>query len=59
MLYYDKRVRYYLIHWKQRYSIEYYSGHFIVIVAVTVASMNSRSLLYPIPKPYTARLLRL
>ena len=42
-----------------RYSIEYYSGHFIVIVAVTVASMNSRSLLYPIPKPYTARLLRL
>ena len=45
----------------QMYSIEYYSGLFLVIVAVTVASINSRSLLYPIPKPYTAsaRLLRL
>ena len=40
MLYYDKRVRYYLIHWKQKYNIEYYSGLFVEIVAVPVASEN-------------------
>ena len=34
-------------------------GLFLVIAAVTVANINSRSSLYTIPKPYTARLLKL
>ena len=32
VLYYDKRVGYYLIYWKQRYSIEYYYGFLVIAI---------------------------
>ena len=32
VLYYDKRVGYYLIYWKQRYNIEYYYGFLVIVI---------------------------